>query len=127
VQGISFPARGGFERLADVLGVLPDAWQHVWRPAEIELVSCPETESDVSEAHRLSDLGDTVPIHLLRRLAVANVQMIEGEWQALASDGHTILIVIRSVRGDEWDVQAADTAVLDHVRHRVPNAIDLPT
>lgn len=67
------------------------------------------------------------PTVALVDLVSDGVQMIGGELQAFGEPGPSApYLVIRSVRGDEWDIMSDDKRVLEAVQEVFEAVADLP-
>jgi hypothetical protein len=125
MSGLSFrvwkvPRRDLLAVLGVLHGQLADAVWHFAPDAEIA--------GEVEAARRVeawSDSGKVVSTSDLMDVARLGVQLLDAELRAMSKDGKPVL-VLRAVRGDEWDVETTSQKVLNVVRTAFPDARPIP-
>jgi hypothetical protein len=124
-QAISFPAWRGAAFISPI-EVLLSVGRWIsgveWRVAEAEFAT------GFRASKELNTMGAYLrPISTLELvdLLADGVQMISGELVATRSGSVEPFLIIRSVRGDDWDVEAADRRLLSDVRAVFDNAVEI--
>ena len=128
MRGVTFPAwQSGAESTALIELLLAVGTAVVGRN-----VSWTMTDCEFASGRRGSDLlaeaaanGRQLTTRELVDLVSDGIQLVDGDVTCRTSSGEPILI-LRSVRGDEWDVFATDDAVLEAVRLCFCQVSDLP-
>lgn len=104
-----------------VFGLLPArAQQLTWQASSrLEAVPSPTTEHLVAVVHGLADEHAEIPSDVLAQLVAADLQVIDGELRGLDDRTNQIDFIIRSVRGDEWDIEARNPQELDLIAAQI--------
>jgi hypothetical protein len=99
-------------RLVEILNTFAWGWpQTTWRPNVLDGVG-----RTAPALFRLSEEGREVPLgDILRLLTDEQLQVIDGSISVSKSDGDA-WIVLRTINGDDWDVETDDEAVLEAIR-----------
>lgn len=126
-RGVTFRAwrDGEFIPLIEVLLVL-GRWilRAEWRLRDAEFAKGWRGSDDLN---LMSSHALPTPTATLVDLVSDGVQMIAGDIEAFGETGSSLpYLVVRSVRGDEWDVMCDDERVLDAVRDAFDAVVDFP-
>jgi hypothetical protein len=125
VPGITFEATQQYD-FKQVFALLPDrAWALEWRPSrDFEIVHVPREDAiDVASlVYRCADDGVSLPSETLRLLVETNPQVIDGELVGFVPGAHEPDMLLRSVRGDEWDIETRDAEELASIARQIPVA-----
>jgi hypothetical protein len=78
------------------------------------------------ELHRAGREGASLPTLTLLDLVSDGIQLVDGELIGDDPSGERPPLIVRSARGDDWDVQIDDTTVLTAIRSHFADVRDLP-
>lgn len=128
LRGVTFPAwrNGEFIPLIDVLLVL-GRWivRGVgWRFSEAEFA--PGWRGS-DELNTMSHQVTLTPTETLIDLISDGVQLVDGRLEAFYDQFADPFLVVQSVRGDEWDVYAADQDILDVITEAFEGVSEIPS
>ena len=114
--------------LGRIFSLLPSGSRQLsWHASrDFELAPSPESEDAAQGLYDSADVGGLVPPNLLTQLIEADMQVVDGELQGHYTDG-TVRLILRSVHGDEWDIEASSASDLEMVRATVSSWRPYPT
>lgn len=119
MPGITFDAFDGDAPIGigQVFGLLPTrARSFTWRASSwFEAVPSPAMEHLVAVVHGLADEEAEIPLDVLAQFLASDVQVIDGELRGFDDGTNQLDFIIRSVRGDEWDIEARNPEELDRI------------
>lgn len=119
MPGITFKTEDRW--LGSVFRFLPErAWALTWRATvDFELVPGADSGDLVEQVYRLADAGDPLPTGVVRQLVELDPQVIGGELRGFREGAEQPDFIPRSVRGDQWDIEAADPDELSAIAEQV--------
>lgn len=124
-RGVAFPAWRGadFIPLIEVLVVIGSPiLRRRWLLRDAEFA--PGWRGS-ERLHRMASSGETVSSLRLLDLISDGIQLIDGPIAGVDEDGIRPIVVVRSVRGDEWDVETQDPSAIAALQEYY-RAVDLP-
>ena len=69
----------------------------------------------------LADEQAALPSDVIAQLTSADLQVIGGELRGFDRRTDQLEFIVRSVRGDEWDIEARYSEELEQIAARVPS------
>lgn len=122
LPGITFEA--GNYGLRAVFTLLPKrVWTLEWRAIpNFEVGSAPGREDVAQAVYRCADSGAGLRGDLLRHLVEADLQVIDGELAGYTEGPQAPDIILRSIRGDGWDIEARNPEELAAIASQIPSA-----
>lgn len=126
MRGVTFRVLGEPERdLSTVLRALgPTVAGLQWRvEPDADLAGAPPA---AAKFERWSESGDWLNWRALQEAADGGVQMVGGELTGRKHGEGTAHIIVRAVRGDDWDILTDDPQLLARVKAAFPDAVPFP-
>lgn len=125
MPGITFDAFDGEGpiNVGRVFVLLPArARSLTWRASRsFDPVASPTTATLVTLVHNLADEEAALPSDTMARLIDADLQILDGELRGFDDQTDQLDFIVRSVRGDQWDIEARRPEELDQIAAQIPS------